>query len=320
VAAIVGTVLVIAVGAIVAQFVLAGDDDDGADVVAEAVARLEPSLDRLSATAQRTQARSPASFVALRSAAERAVDDLDDEEDRLQALETDVRDQPVVAAFEDAVETTRQLAESLSLPGQRPAVIAGLASEQKSAVDEAIGPELPVIEARQVVASLRRRRAAVAVAASSSQSSEAAATTASPSPVALPDFTVRNAFGYQARIPTGGGWGAPADSQPNSRLYRTNLRGPGGLFLIIDYTPNDEAMFGGDYESQIEVGQTAFGTATEYVFRGGSLPECQRATCVDYIINDPVSSQGFAVLAGGGDLATVKEIARTVMESLTPEA
>lgn len=29
----------------------------------------------------------------------------------------------------------------------------------------------------------------------------------------MPDFTVRNAFGYQAQIPTGDGWAAPAATE-----------------------------------------------------------------------------------------------------------
>jgi hypothetical protein len=91
------------------------------------------------------------------------------------------------------------------------------------------------------------------------------------------------------------------------------------MFVIIDYTPQEPAGFGGNFESRRDVGQTAFGSATEYVFQGGTLPECQRARCVDYIINDPASDSGFAVLAGGSDFALAQEIAKTVMESLVPQ-
>ena len=92
------------------------------------------------------------------------------------------------------------------------------------------------------------------------------------------------------------------------------------MFVIIDYTPAEPAGFGGSYESRQDVGHTAFGQATEYVFQGGRLPECQRARCVDYIINDPASNSGFAVLAGGSDFALAQDIARTVMESLVPQS
>ena len=95
------------------------------------------------------------------------------------------------------------------------------------------------------------------------------------------------------------------------------MRGPDGLFVIIDYTPFEPAQFGGVRMSKDKVGQTAFGSATRYVFQGGSLPECQRSPCVDYIINDRATGSGFGVLAGGPDFARAKELARTVMESLT---
>jgi hypothetical protein len=89
------------------------------------------------------------------------------------------------------------------------------------------------------------------------------------------------------------------------------------MVAIIDYTPFEAATFAGSSQSRRDVGQTAFGSATEYVFQGGALTECQRARCVDYIINDRSSGSGFGVLAGGPDFALAKEIGRTVMESLT---
>lgn len=97
-------------------------------------------------------------------------------------------------------------------------------------------------------------------------------------------------------------------------MFRTNVRGPNGLFVIVDFTPFEAATFGGKCQSRTEVGQTAFGSATRYVFQGGSLPECGRATCFDYIINS--GGAGFAVLAGGGNAAS--QIAQTVAESVTP--
>jgi hypothetical protein len=124
---------------------------------------------------------------------------------------------------------------------------------------------------------------------------------------------------FQAKLPTGGGWAAPAQSEPTpGRLFRTSVRGPGGLFAIIDYTPLEAATFGGRYESRTQVGHTAFGSATRYVFQGGRLPECQRSRCVDYIINDPSGGGGFGVLAGGGDFATASAIAQAIAESVTP--
>jgi hypothetical protein len=122
---------------------------------------------------------------------------------------------------------------------------------------------------------------------------------------------------FSARVPTGRGWGAPSASEPTpGRLFRTNVRGPGGLFVIIDYTPDERAVFGGRSISRTVVGQTAFGTAVRYVFRGGRLDECRRSRCWDYIINDRATDRGFGVLAGGGPAAA--RIARTVAESVTP--
>ena len=140
---------------------------------------------------------------------------------------------------------------------------------------------------------------------------------APPHPVSYTDYS---APGYTAKVPTGGGWAAPAQSEPTpGRLYRTSIRGPNGLFAIIDYTPNDKAMFGNyPYESRTEVNQPAIGSATRYVFTGGKLAGCVQSPCVDYIMNDAASGHGFGVAAGGGDFATAAAVAKTIAESLTP--
>ena len=145
--------------------------------------------------------------------------------------------------------------------------------------------------------------------------------TSSPSPPPPSvSYTNYSGPGYNAQVPTGTDWASPAQSEPvPGRLYRTSVRGPNGLFAIIDYTPSDKAEFGTyKYESRSDVGQTALGSATRYVFTGGKLPECERSTCIDYIMNDPASGHGFGVLAGGGDFATASSIARTIADSLTP--
>lgn len=134
-------------------------------------------------------------------------------------------------------------------------------------------------------------------------------------PAAATRYDVHHGNGFEAMLPTGAGWGNPSQSRPtDSELYRTNVRGPGGRFVVIDHTPYEPATFGGKYSSRTEVGHAVFGTAVRYEFQGGSIPECQRQPCVDYILND--GSSGFAVLAGGGPNAAA--IARTVAESLVP--
>ena len=124
---------------------------------------------------------------------------------------------------------------------------------------------------------------------------------------------------FQAQLPEGDGWGAPSQSEPTpGKLFRTSVREPGGQFVIVDYTPFEPASYTGPYSSRERVGQTAFGSAIRYVFQGGSLPECQRSPCIDYIINDPGRSRGFAVLAGGPDTEAAAVLAQTVAESVQP--
>jgi hypothetical protein len=123
--------------------------------------------------------------------------------------------------------------------------------------------------------------------------------------------------GWSAEIPTGQGWSAPVDSQPNAgKLYRTTIDGPAGLAVVIDYTPDEVPQFGAGSTSQREVTQPAFGSATEYVFSGGDITQCQGSTCVDYIINDDRGG-GYGVLAGGGsDFALAKQVGNRVMRTL----
>jgi hypothetical protein len=128
-------------------------------------------------------------------------------------------------------------------------------------------------------------------------------------------YDLHDGGGFQAMLPTGAGWGSPSESRPtDSELYRTNLRGPGGLFVVIDHTPYEPATFGGEYVSRTDVDHPVFGTAVRYEFQGGSIPECRQSRCVDYILNDGAS--GFAVLAGGGVKASA--IAEAVAMSLVP--
>src|SRR5215211_5319010 len=113
------------------------------------------------------------------------------------------------------------------------------------------------------------------------------------------DYAIHSTPGYQAQLPTGGRWSEPSDAEPvPGRLFRTSVRHPGGAFVIIDYTPREKPLFSDAYDSKTTVGQTAFGSATKYVFRGGKFPECQRSRCIDYQVSVPGSPGGLAVLAG----------------------
>jgi hypothetical protein len=127
------------------------------------------------------------------------------------------------------------------------------------------------------------------------------------------------ANGFQAQLPTGRGWSAPATSEPApGRLFRTTVRGPDGAFVFVDSTPNIKPAFAATYLSKQRVGQTAFGSAVRYVFQDGLFPECRRSRCVDYQISIPGSPGGLAVLAGGPSFALTQRLAATVTASLTP--
>jgi TIR domain len=126
--------------------------------------------------------------------------------------------------------------------------------------------------------------------------------------------------GFQAQLPRGRGWSAPATSEPNpGRLFRTTVRGPDGAFVFVDATPGDKPVFTGTFTSRRHVGQTAFGSAVRYVFRdGGTFPECRASRCIDDQISVPGSPGGLAVLAGGPHFALTRRLASTVTASLTP--
>jgi hypothetical protein len=127
--------------------------------------------------------------------------------------------------------------------------------------------------------------------------------------------------GFWTEIPSGGGWSAPVETEETrGRLYRTTVRGSDGLLLIIDHTPLEPAAFGAGYHSRRELPHPWFGSMTEYLFTGGSIPECQTTTCVDYIVNSAGSGPGFGVLAGGTtDTALARSIARHVAKKLVVE-
>lgn len=138
-----------------------------------------------------------------------------------------------------------------------------------------------------------------------------------PTAVAFREYTPSSS-GYSTRIPTGAGWSEPSETEPTpGQLYRTTINGPGGLVVVIDYTPLEPARFGGGADAVREVGQAAFGSATEYTFSGGNIPQCANSQCVDYIVNDGSRGSGYGILAGGGtDFGLAKRVALQITESL----
>jgi hypothetical protein len=125
-------------------------------------------------------------------------------------------------------------------------------------------------------------------------------------------------FGYRVELPTGNGWSNPVETRPySSALLRTTVRGPDGMFVLVDRTPDDPPEFSGEFDSSRDVAHPSFGSATEYEFsESESFPECDGSTCVDYLIEDGQGG-GWGVLAGGPDLPLAKEVAATVAQSVT---
>jgi hypothetical protein len=136
-------------------------------------------------------------------------------------------------------------------------------------------------------------------------------------PVSYRGYTPSTA-GYTASIPTGADWSEPLESEPTAgRLFRTTIDGPGGMIVLIDYTPAEPAQFGRDAQSATPVEHPLFDSATEYVFTGGVVPECDTVQCVDFILNSSSTEAGYAVLVGGSDdFAQARRIGRAVMRSL----
>lgn len=293
------------------------DEPDTAAELEEIAATVERPIERLAAALDEAK---PSKLVVLRATAERTADALVNARRDVRDLEDRApdRERARLREFEAALDEYEALADSLAESPLTPAEVE-ISDEraQQAAQDSRV--ELSELDAGPLVAVLRKarrdRKPRVAGGLSAPVGPAAPAGDSQPT-----SYTTYTGPSFQARIPTGGGWAAPSQSQPTpGELFRTNVRGPNGLFVAIDFTPFEPATFGGRYQSRTEVGQTAFGSATLYVFQGGVLPECQRNTCFDYIINSGQSGgSGFAVVAGGEDQATAAAIAQTVAESVTP--
>jgi hypothetical protein len=299
----------------------AGGPSEGEQLRAVSSA-LDQPIDRLRTAVGDARMSDRPSMVTLRATAERTGDALRSaQKDLLVITSTPQADQhPNARQMGGAVEDLQDLANALS--SRAISIIdLELAAERAEQSSQDSVMALPSIDANALIASLRRSRRSKSAAktrdgVSMPVGSDNAQGTPTSASVVYSSYT---GPAFQAQLPSGGGWATPAQSQPTAgRLFRTSVRGPDGMFVIIDYTPYEAASFGGGYQSRTQVGQTAFGSATKYVFQGGRLPECQRSTCVDYIINDATGGGGFGVLAGGGSTASAEQIARTVAESLVP--
>lgn len=307
----------------------AGCGDEKPDVTSEVKSVLESveaPLERLARTIEDTRPRSRASMVDLRAAADRVVTDLDRADTELRAIDaTKPEDIRKVRQAQDALDEIGTLATALASSSPSAGRIQEATVTAGFAVDDLMVVRLPKLRTEVLVSRLRAeakrkaRNSAQTGKPSAPVGSSQASTSPSTSSTPAPSYFSYSGAGFQAKLPTGSGWGSPAQSEPLSQLYRTSVRGPDGMFVILDYTPVETARFGGRAISTESVGQTAFGSATKYIFQGGSLPECKRNRCIDYIMNDNSSGAGFAVLAGGPNFSLAQSIAQTVAESVTPD-
>jgi hypothetical protein len=289
--------------------------DTGAkiDDVADAVRR---PLDRFSDAVVAARPSDRRSIVELRATAGRTSDALVGAQRDLRdiAESADTSDRARVRDLEGALEDYQALADELQRIPLSVAAIEVAAERAHQAARDS-GVALPAVDANALTAALRRARKRTG---GGGVSKPVGGGTPEPT-VAFRKYT---GPAFQTQIPTGTGWAQPSQSEPTpGQLFRTSVRGPDGLFVIIDFTPLESASFGSSrYESKTEVGQLSFGSATRYVFSGGLISECKGTTCFDYIINSGGQSggSGFAVLAGGGSREAASRIAQTVAESVTP--
>ncbi|HEX8053427.1 MAG TPA: hypothetical protein VF517_10575, partial [Thermoleophilaceae bacterium] len=144
-------------------------------------------------------------------------------------------------------------------------------------------------------------------------------TETAPAPPAATEFEsfTSEAGDFEALLPAGADWSEPDVSTVGEGIVRTRLTGPDGLEVIIDHTPAEAATF----KPADRCNQTSLPTvpyAAKCVFQGGSLEPCQRARCVDYLMNAGVDGPGWGVLVGGGDFAETERIAKRIATTLTP--
>jgi len=294
----------------------ADDTSSGINGIADSVER---PIDRLSEALGEARPSDRRSIIELRAAAERASSALGNARRDARDLEDSAEgtNEEKVRELETALGDYESLADALSRSPLGVTAIEATGERARQAARD-LRVALPTLDTTPLVAALRRARRKPAITEGGASKPVGPDGASSDAPASV---RYRNYDGpaFQAQIPTGGGWAEPAQSEPTAgRLFRTSVRGPNGLFVIIDFTPFEPATFGGSFQSKTQVGQTAFGSATRYVFQGGRLPECKRSTCVDYIING--GSSGFGVLAGGGTPSTAAAIAEKVAESVTPAA
>ena len=137
------------------------------------------------------------------------------------------------------------------------------------------------------------------------------------SPPTFEPFTSEEAS-FKTVMPTGEGWSEPdVTSMSGGAIIRTTVTGPDGHEVIIDHTPNEAATFEPS-DRCVESDHPNVQYSAHCEFTGGSLAPCQRARCIDDLLNANVDGPGWAVVVGGGDYATTKLISEEVVSNFTP--
>lgn len=271
-------------------------------------ASVQPGLDGLAAAARTTDPTQSASLDVLRTSAEGALSDLGRALVDLRALTIAPADQREANALEGALEANVALSRALAARRIKTVEVEPLAAAARRASRALTATVLPEIEVDDLITALKDAR----------ERDKPDGPTPTDT-TEQPTLELSEGEGFEALLPTGAGWSAPEASEPEPGIiFRTTVRGPNGELVLVDYTPKEPAVFGRDFTSKRTVDQPVFGTATEYIFSGSKVPECNTSRCVDFIMNDESSGEGFAVLGGGGDPSVTIPLARQVMESLVP--
>jgi len=122
--------------------------------------------------------------------------------------------------------------------------------------------------------------------------------------------------GYQTEVPSSWSFDQETTDDGSDVLYRSTWSGPDGTELLIDATPTAIPAPPPNAGSPSTVMHPLFGSAQEYVFSGGRLPQCaERCVLLQIVDGD---GGGYAVLAGGGGLAAARKVARHAALELAP--
>jgi predicted Ser/Thr protein kinase len=127
---------------------------------------------------------------------------------------------------------------------------------------------------------------------------------------------VPDSNGYLVDLPAGSLWTRQSEEVINDAIFRTVIRRDDGMTVLIDYTPDEAAVFRNPSQCR-DTSQPNVPLAQVCTFQGGPLEQC-RAGCVDHLLNVTGQGPGYAVLVGGDGSSETRIIASRVARSLVP--